>query len=328
VIDDSVEPFVAGTHLPRPGSGEVTSQCTNLEGNFECRCDRETGRPADSRPTVSHHSSRVSSASNDRSTRQPSPVEAQISGETEGKLSWTKRRLRSSHGQAEKTQETRPALGHHNSTNVKRGTKRKVSMSHEPSAAVNRTSPGPLIALVNQIGRSSMVADIRETIQELKARPYRMHTLTGSLHGKTPMQADTSPAQMIQATPSLVQDIESNLFNQHLSRICHRIALANFYCAYRAAHSQPLVFLQELDQHPSQIHHRSHARLRNKSGVIKERFMELVFCQSPGKRDWKKDSNSVHNWQKAGKPWFELINRFGTGILLLVPEEVTNRRSV
>lgn len=150
---------------------------------------------------------------------------------------------------------------------------------------MDRTGPGPLVALVNQIGRSSMVADIKETIQELKARPCYMHALAGSLHSITHIQADASPTQIIQTTPSLVRDMESNLFNQHLSRIRHRIALANFYCAYRAAYNQPLVFLQELDQHPSQIRHRSHARLRNISGVIKERFMELVFCQSPRKRD-------------------------------------------
>ena len=329
MIDDSGdEPFIAGTHLPRLGSDEVTSQCTDFQGKFDSRFGREAGGPFDPRHTISNRSTGVKSASNDRAARQPSPVEAQISRESDEKLSWTKRRLRSSHGLAEKTQDYRPAVGHHISTNVKRGTKRKASISHEPSAAIDRTGPGPLVALVNQIGRSSTVADIRETIQELKARPYRMHALTGSLHSRAPMQVDTPPTQIIQATPTLVRDIESNLFNQHLSRICHRIALASFYCAYRAAHAQPLVFLQELDQHPSQIRHKSHARLRSKSGVVKERFIELVFCQSTGKRDWKKDSIRVNSWQKAGRPWFKLINRFRTGILLLVPDEVTNRRSV
>ena len=277
-------------------------------------------------PTSSQ--TKTSSVIDDHAARPPSPVEAQISGESQEKLSGTKRRLRSNPGHAEKTPENRPVVAHRTTINTKRGTKRKAWISHEPAAAVDRASPGPLVALVNQIGRSSTVADIRETIQELKASPYRMHALAGSVHGITPMQADASPTQIIQATLSLVRDIESTLFNQHLSRIRHRIALANFHCAYRAAHTQPLVFLQEIDQHPCQVRHRSHARLRNKSGVIKERFMELVFCQSPGKRDWKKDSHSMHNWQKAGKPWFELINRFGTGILLLVPDEVTNRRSV
>jgi len=209
---------------------------------------------------------------------------------------------------------------------MKRGTKRKALKSHETSAAADRTSPGPLIALVNQIGRTNTIADIQETIEELKARPYPARALAESLHCRTPMQIDTPPAQIIQATPNLVREIEGSIFNEHLSRICHRIALADFYYAYRTAHAESHVFLQELEHNPSLHPHGSRLRHRTKSGEIKERFIELVFCQSTGERDRKKDSTRVNNWQKAGRPWVELINRFGTGILLLVPDEMTNCR--
>ena len=142
------------------------------------------------------------------------------------------------------------------------------------------------------------------------------------------MQIDAPPAWMIQATPNLARQIEGSAFNEQLSRICNRMALADFYCVYRAAHAKPCLFLHELDRHPSQYAHRSPARKRTKRVEIKERFIELVFCKSAHERDRKKDATRVNNWQKAGRPWFELINRFGTGILLLVPEEVTNRRQV
>jgi len=106
------------------------------------------------------------------------------------------------------------------------------------------------------------------------------------------------------------------------------MAHADFYCAYRTTHVKSHVFLQELYRHPSQSSHRSQVELRSIRGEIQERFIELVFSQSTGERDRKKDSTRGNNWQKAGRPWFELINRFGTGILLLVPDEVTNRREV
>lgn len=225
-----------------------------------------------------------------------------------------------------KAQQDHLAEGHNTVPKAKKGTKRKASVSYEQLVVADRTSPGRLVAFVNQIGRTNTIPDIRETIQELKARPYQVDTLDESLHSRTPLQIDTPPARIIQATPNLAREIEGSIFNEYLSHICHRMALANFYCAYRAVHAKPHVFLQELDRHPFQYPHSSQSRLRTKRGQIKERFIELVFCQSTGERDWKKDSTRVNNWQKAGRPWFELINRFGAGILLLVPDEVTNRR--
>ena len=317
---------LAETSLPRLDSNEVTTQCTDLQDDSDSESSWEVAGPFDLRHTSSKSSGGERSAGNDHSALQPSPAEVPISKRPEDSFSWTKERLRSKPGQAVKAQQDHLAEGHNTVPKAKKGTKRKASVSHEQSVVADRTSPGRLVALVNQIGRTNTIPDIRETIQELKARPYQVDTLDESLHSRTPLQIDTPPARIIQATPNLAREIEGSIFNEYLSHICHRMALANFYCAYRAAHAKPHVFLQELDRHPFQYPHSSQSRLRTKRGQIKERFIELVFCQSTGERDWKKDSTRVNNWQKAGRPWFELINRFGAGILLLVPDEVTNRR--
>ena len=97
----------------------------------------------------------------------------------------------------------RSAVGPDSVPKKKKGTKRRASNSPDPSSATARTSPGPLVALLNQIGRSSTVADLREPTQELKARPDRTSILAGSLHNRPPTPADTSPTQIIQATPNL-----------------------------------------------------------------------------------------------------------------------------
>lgn len=102
------------------------------------------------------------------------------------------------------------------------------------------------------------------------------------------MQIDAPPACIIQATPNLARQIEGSAFNEQLSRICNRMALADFYCVYRAAHAKPCLFLHELDRHPSEYTHRSQARKRTKRVEIKERFIELVFCKSAHERDRKK----------------------------------------
>jgi len=118
---------------------------------------------------------------------------------------------------------------------MKRGIKRKASTSHELSAAADRKSFGSLVALVNQIRRTNTIGDIREIIQELNARLYSARAFVESLYSRTLMQIDISSARIIQVIPHLARDIKGSIFNEHLSRICHRIALADFYCAYRAA---------------------------------------------------------------------------------------------
>jgi len=328
LIDNSRdEAFSIGTSSPRH-SDKVTTQSTDLQDDSDSESGKEAGGPIHLQHTISKSADGIRSVGDDHPALKLLPTEAQISETSEEDLPWTKRRLRSNPGQTGGAQQAQSVEDHNTTTKTQKGTKRKASTSHESSAAADRTSPGPLVALVNQIGRTNTVADIRETIQELKASPYRTRNLAEGLHSRTPMQIDTPPSQIIQVTLNLVRDIEGSIFNEHLSRICHRRSLADFYCAYRAAQAQSHVFLQELDRHPSQHPHGSQSRLRSKSGAIKERFIELVFCQSTGERDRKKDSIRVNNWQKAGRPWFELINRFGTGILLLVPDEVTNRRQV
>ena len=142
------------------------------------------------------------------------------------------------------------------------------------------------------------------------------------------MQFDTPQARIIQALPDLAGEIEDSAIDERLSRFNNRMALANFHGAYHAAQAKPEEFLQALDQ--DVLRHTRNLRARNgtKRAEVKERFIELVFCRAKGKRDWRKDSVCVNNWQSWGKPWFELINRFGRGILLLVPGEMTTRRQV
>ena len=145
-------------------------------------------------------------ADNDHSALQPSPAEAPISERSEESFSWTKERLRSKPVQAVKAQHDHSAEGHNTITRTRNVTKRKASASHEQSVVADRTSPGPLVALVNQIGRTNTILNIRETIQELKARPYQADTLDESLHSRTPLQIDTPPARIMQATPNLVRE--------------------------------------------------------------------------------------------------------------------------
>jgi len=309
--------------LPQLGPDKVTGQCADLHDHSDSV--REAGGPFDPRYTASDTPSGSSLAGDHHSVPLLLSAEIPLSEKSRETLTWTKKRLRPNPG-AVRTQKDHPAEADNKITNTKRGTKRKATTLQDPGLVADRTSPGPLVALVNQIGQTNTIAEIQDTVQQLKTKPHYVRNLAECLCSRTPIQIDTPPAQIIQATPDLAREIESSIFNEQLSRICNRIALADFYCAYRAAHAKPYAFLQELDRNSSQHSHRSRARNRTKRAEVKDRFIDLVFCESTRERDRKKDSTRVNNWQKAGRPWFELIHRFGTGILLLVPEEVTNCR--
>lgn len=248
---------MAETSLPRLDSNEVTTQCTDLRDDFNSESGWEVAGPFDLRHKISKSSDGERSAGNDYSALQPSPAEVLISKRLEESFSWTKERLRSKPGQVVKAQQDHLAEDHNTIPETKKGTKRKTLASHEQSVVTDRTSPRRLVALVNQIGRTNTITDIQETIQELKVRLYQADTLDESLHSRTPLQIDTPPARIIQSTPNLAREIEDSIFNEYLSCIYHRMALADFYCAYRAAHAKPHVFLQELDRHPFQYPHSS-----------------------------------------------------------------------
>jgi hypothetical protein len=76
---------------------------------------------------------------------------------------------------------------------------------------------------------------------------------------------------------------------------------------------------------------------------VKQRFADILFLESiPGeyeravfntpistakKQQARKTANQkVEDWRRSGKPWSEIIRRFGYGILLLVPSEMTDER--
>ena len=236
--------------------------------------------------------------------------------------------MRSNSGRAVKVFGRYSAKGRNSNTKNNGEAKSRIAERHKKSYNEYHTAPEPLVALINQIGRDDRTAEVQEIVRKLKARPHPPHNPTQSLPGRIPIQINTPPAQIIQAIPSLAGEIENSTINEQLSRVYNRIALADFYCAYRAAQDNPNEFLQGLDRSQSQHTDQFQMRKQTKRAEVKARFVQLVFCRLKGERNWKKDSACINNWQSWGKPWFELINRFGRGFLLLVPREMTNRRQV
>ena len=278
----------------------------------------------------SNEASRPSSAVIDSSTFPSPSTTSPVLKSLEESSTRTRKRLRPKSGQAVAIRQEHLTRAQQVVAKTGREKRRKLSTSHRLSPVSDRTSREPLEALINQIGQNNMMVDIQESARELETSSYNMRKPVRYLPSRTALHIDTPAARIINAIPHLAREIEDSALNKRLSRIHHRIALSDFYCAYRTAHAQPCAFLKELDRHPSQHIHQTQPRNRNrnKRTEVKERFIELVFGPSSSQHDRKKHSTYVNNWQKAGRPWFELIKRFGPGILLLMPEGVTNCRQV
>ena len=314
--NDRLHPVSMRAHDPAIHSSELTAQGTilvdkhnnnaaPLVDGLHDSCDRGLKRPLPKSPAIDH---------------RPASLhpwrEISRSKDSDEDSTWTRKRLRSDCAGAGENHISHLAKAQTSSVRS-----RKVSTMPKTS-----TGPKPLFALINQIGQRDKAADVQATVQVLKERLARPYTSPRSLDGSIPMHLDTPLAAIIHALPNLAGDIEDSAIDEQLSRLLNRLALAAFHCAYRAAQAKPGEFLEEVARNHLQPADQLRARNGTRRAKVKERFTELVFCQSKGKRDWRKESVHVSNWQSWGRPWFELTDRFGRGIPLLVPGEMTNHR--
>ena len=101
---------------------------------------------------------------------------------------------------------------------------------------------------------------------------------------------EADSARLFQVVPTVARQIEESAACEQVSRILNRLALAEFYRAYRAAQAQPDQFLQVFNQILPTLVTRAVAPNRTKRTEVKNKFTDLVFNQSSGNRNRKKDS--------------------------------------
>lgn len=70
--------------------------------------------------------------------------------------------------------------------------------------------------------------------------------------------------------------------------------------------------------------------------VVQHRFADLIFCRAANhggissvrpldsNDDAKRRSAKIQMWRKSGKKWAQIIQRFGYGILLLLPSSLSD----
>lgn len=129
--------------------------------------------------------------------------------------------------------------------------------------------------------------------------------------------------------------IESSMFGEQNSRIKKRIALAHFYHAYTLAQDNSEIFLSWCDD--QRVRGGSMLPKRGNKSVVQQRFADLIFSRAKNHggmpsasgpldngEDAKRRTAKIQMWRKSGKKWAQIIQRFGYGILLLLPSSLSD----
>jgi len=243
--------------------------------------------------------------------------------------SWTRKRLRSRTGRGIEVPERRdddPVQEPSVSSNTGRAGKRNAAETSRSSKTTQRTDNDPILSMARQIGHSDRNGEMQQMIQELRGGMDQALALAQPCPDAAIPSSEQDLARLFHVVPTVARQIEESTVCEQLSRMRNRLALAEFYRAYRAAQDQPAEFLRVAERILPSPAAPSTAPNRTKRTEVKERFIDLVFDQSNGKRNRKKDSTRVNDWQTLGRPWFDMISRFGNGVLLLIPSELTNYR--
>ncbi|KAF2690138.1 hypothetical protein K458DRAFT_399516 [Lentithecium fluviatile CBS 122367] len=183
-----------------------------------------------------------------------------------------------------------------------------------------------------QIGDQEARIQVAEYAAHLKA-PEFQHALPNIYQFSNASRiADVS--HFLRLVMDLGLEIESSIFGEQNSRIRKRIALAHFYHAYALAQDHPEIFLSWCDD--QQMQGGSILPKGGNKSVVQHRFADLIFSRAekhggvPLARslgngdDAKRKIAKIQMWRKSGKKWAQIIQRFGYGILLLLPSSLSD----
>jgi len=191
---------------------------------------------------------------------------------------------------------------------------RKPKMSRRPTTKLLLRDDEGLTTLVRKLGQDDVATDFPRTMQE-----QEMWAGQASLSRGVPQ--DASPKHIAQRLPRLTQELGNSEDLKRFAQIKNRTCLIDFYRCHEAAKKKPQEFFRECDRLlPRQSRKPSGRTMEN---TINLYFVELGFSQS-SLQHHQKELNSVKNWLKEAKPWFRLVENFGYGMLLCVPDDMTN----
>jgi hypothetical protein len=214
-----------------------------------------------------------------------------------------------------------------------------VDSTHTGGEAV----PTPLsLAMREKIGRIGgidVLQDLKSVISDLRTRHYSFPE-AGKLIIPERLRDEPHSTQMLWF---LKEELELIGLDEQIFRLRKRLTLAEFFDTYAAAQADTRMLsaaegkanfaAKRLAGKGSRKRglDRQEGRNSHHNRLVLSHFIDLLFpdCTKPAKRKItgltrKMAGQKIQNWRKAGKPWANMIKRFGKGILALLPQDLTD----
>jgi hypothetical protein len=184
-----------------------------------------------------------------------------------------------------------------------------------------------------QVSSQEAQTQLAEFAAQLKATESCQNALP-NIYQFSNVSQITNVSHFLRLVLDLGLAIESSIFGEQNSRIKKRIALAHFYHAYALAQDNPEIFLSWCDD--QRVKGGSMLPKGGYKSIVQHRFADLIFpraeshggmdsaCPLDSVDDAKRRTAKIQMWRKSGKKWAAMIQRFGYGILLLLPPSLSD----
>ena len=209
------------------------------------------------------------------------------------------------------------------------------------------SDPAPAAAIlekVDRIGEIDVLEGLRDTISDLRtgADGDGLCSHEG-INQIIPNHLENQPAST-QKLWLLKEELNLNKLDKQIHRLRKRLGLAEFFntyvvCALRYVETKRTAATEQVAKNLRRgrnVKTNPGARNSHCDRSVLCHFVDLLFpnttVSGKGKRVGRKKgeltrraaTRKVQNWRKAGKLWAHLIARFGKGILLLMPKEISD----
>lgn len=205
-------------------------------------------------------------------------------------------------------------------------------------------SAAAILEKVDSIGEISVLEGLRDTISDLRTGADGDGLCSHEeINQIIPHHLENQP-DSTQKLWLLKEELNLNELDKQIHRFRKRLGLAEFFntyvvCALRYVETKRTAATEQVGKNLRRGHDvktNPGARNSHHHRSVLSHFVDLLFpnatVSGKGKRVGRKEGDltrraatqKIQNWRKTGKFWAHLIARFGKGILLLMPKEISD----